>query len=393
MDAMDPLRQASTPRDGRNVDPQVGRLTGEASGQRASPQRAAAALARADRAAERTASLPEEEVEGPSYHGLPVLKEPVWRWMIPAYFYTGGLAGACGVLGAAAQLAGGRGTFPLVRRCRTLAVGGAVASAGLLIADLGRPARFIAMMRVFRPTSPMNMGTWVLASFGALSGAAALPALLPSSRALRRAGDAAGLAAGALGLPLVGYTGVLLANTAVPVWQETRNTLPMLFAFSGAVSAGAALDLWPPAGPGAEMARRFGLVAKGAEIALSRALHREAGFERVERPLRRGAAGALLRGARILLGASAVVDLVRRRSPALRIASGALGTLGTLALRFGVLAAGRASARDPHATFELQRAGRGAAELTRKGEAPGRMPAPSGIDATGEESVEHGAIP
>ncbi|WP_242346055.1 NrfD/PsrC family molybdoenzyme membrane anchor subunit [Anaeromyxobacter terrae] len=388
MDAMDPLRRETALRDGRNVDPEVGRLTGEASGQRASPRLAAAALARAEREA-----APADEAEGPSYHGLPVLKEPVWRWMIPAYFYTGGLAGACGVLGAAAQLAGGRGTWPLVRRCRAIAVGGAVASAGFLIADLGRPARFLAMMRVFRPTSPMNMGTWVLATFGALSGAAALPALLPAPRPLRRAADAAGIAAGVVGLPLVGYTGVLLANTAVPVWQETRNTLPMLFAFSGAVSAGAALDLWRPRGPGGEMARRFGLVAKGGELALSWALHREAGLERVERPLRRGASGALLRGARVLLGASAVVDLVRRASPALRIASGVLGTLGTLALRFGVVAAGHASARDPHATFALQRAGRGAADLARKGEAPGPMPAPRGIDATGQESVEHGANP
>ncbi|HSD19680.1 MAG TPA: NrfD/PsrC family molybdoenzyme membrane anchor subunit [Anaeromyxobacter sp.] len=392
MDHMDPLRRETALRDGRNVDPAVGRLAGEGSTQRASPRRAAAALARVERgAAEREARA--EEAEGPSYYGLPVLKEPVWRWMIPAYFYTGGLAGACGVLGAAAQLAGGRGTGPLVRRCRMIATGGALASAALLVADLGRPARFLAMMRVFRPTSPMNMGTWVLASFGALSGAAALPALLPVPRALRRTGDAAGIAAGAVGLPLVGYTGVLLANTAVPVWQETRNTLPMLFAFSGAVSAGAALDLWPPAGPGAEMARRFALVAKGGELALSWALHREAAHERVERPLRRGAPGALLRGARVLLGASAVADLVRRTSPALRIASGVLGTLGTLALRFGVVAAGHASARDPHATFALQQAGRGAADLARKGEEPGRMPAPSGIDATGEESVEHGAIP
>jgi hypothetical protein len=59
----------------------------------------------------------------------------------------------------------------------------------------------------------------VLASFGALSGAAALPALLPVPRALRRTGDAAGIAAGVVGLPLTGYTGVLLANTAVPVWR------------------------------------------------------------------------------------------------------------------------------------------------------------------------------
>ncbi|ABS25071.1 NrfD/PsrC family molybdoenzyme membrane anchor subunit [Anaeromyxobacter sp. Fw109-5] len=389
MDASDPLRRQQAARDGRNVDPAVGRLAGEGSAQRASPGRAAAALARLERF---TAERAREEAEGPSYHGLPVLKEPVWRWMIPAYFYVGGLAGAAAVLGAAAQLAGGRDTAGLVRRCRLVAAGGAVASAGLLIADLGRPSRFLAMLRVFRPTSPMNMGTWTLSAFGALSGAAALPEAI-GARGLRRPADLAGLGAGLVGLPLVGYTGVLLANTAVPVWQQTRNTLPMLFAFSGAVSAGAAMDLWPPPGAGGEMARRFGLVAKGGELALTWALHREAQVERVRHPLGRGEAGVLLRVARASLAASAVLDLLRRGSPGLRIASGVLGTLGTLAVRFGVVAAGRASARDPHATFEQQRAGRGAAEVLRKGEAPGRMPAPRGIEATGQESVEHGAFP
>ncbi|HET8734089.1 MAG TPA: NrfD/PsrC family molybdoenzyme membrane anchor subunit, partial [Anaeromyxobacteraceae bacterium] len=328
---MDPIRTAVEDRDGRNVDPAQGILGGEGASQHVEARRER----REHPALERRA--PEAEEGGPSYYGMPVLKEPVWSWEIPAYFFTGGLAGASAVLGGAAMLAGGVGTAPLVRRCRLVAAGSAAASAALLISDLGRPGRFLAMMRVFRPSSPMNMGTWLLAGFGALSSAAALPAALgrprglaadgaalgaaalaavvPLPAPLRRAGDAAGLAAAALGLPLVGYTGVLLANTAVPVWQSTRNTLPILFAFSGAVSAGALFDVWRTPGAGGEMAHRFGLVAKGAEIALSGALHREAGaVPRVERALRRGRGGALLQAARVLLGASALLDLLPGRS-------------------------------------------------------------------------------
>ena len=413
---MDPTFEAERARDGRNVDPELGLLAGEGAQQRVKTLRAPPPPERAV-----------EEEAGPSYHGLPLLKEPVWRWYIPTYFAVGGLAGACGVLGAVAQLAGGRGARDLVDRCRLVATGGALLSAGLLVADLGRPARFLNMLRVFRPTSPMNMGTYVLTGFGVCSALSALPtaiAVLRAPRALpvrarfalarrrpprtllqpRRtlvpasldgAGDAAGLAAGLLGLPFVGYTGVLISNTAVPVWLGTRRTLPVLFAFSGAVSASGLFDLWRPRGDGHEMARRFGVLAKGAEVALFYALDREARIPRVRRPLRQGLSGALLKSARLMTAASLVLDLLAgrggRRGP--RTAAGALALLGTLALRFGIHEAGRASARDPHATFAQQQAERGAAGLVRTGEAPLPTPSPPGVEATGKESAELGSAP
>ncbi len=385
---MDPNRTATEDRDGRNIDPRRALLAGEGAAQRVD----AGKELREHPALERRGTGAVLEAAAPGYYGLPVLKEPVWEWEIPAYFFTGGLAGASAVLGGAAALAGGRGIDLLVRRCRLVAAGGAAVSAALLIKDLGRPARFLAMMRVFRPSSPMNMGTWLLAGFGALSSAAALPVALGRPRA--PAADAAAIGAAVLGLPLVGYTGVLLANTAVPIWQSTRNTLPILFAFSGAVSAGGLADAWRTPGAGGEMAHRFGLVAKGAELALSHALHREAGaVPEVEQALRRGRGGALLRAARVLLGASAVLDLLPGRSRARRAASGTLALAGTMALRFGVVAAGRYSARDARATFAMQRAGRGAAELVTREEAPS-MPSIPGVDATGKERAEqHGAVP
>jgi hypothetical protein len=167
----DPTLGPQRASDGRNVDRDVGTLLGEGAQQRVKALRA--------HPAPPERALREDERAGPTYHGLPVLKEPVWTWEIPAYFFTGGLAGAAGVLGAAAQLAGGPKMRPLVERCRLVAAGGAAVSAALLIDDLGRPSRFLNMLRVFRPTSPMNMGTWVLSGFGALSGAAAASVLLP----------------------------------------------------------------------------------------------------------------------------------------------------------------------------------------------------------------------
>jgi formate-dependent nitrite reductase membrane component NrfD len=400
----DPTFDAERTRDARNVAPDLGALAGEGALQRVrTPERGGAER---QLEAERRPGTPSEEgsaeAEGPSYYGLPVLKAPVWRWYIPAYFFTGGLSGACAVLGAAAQAAGGPGTESLVRRCRLAAAAGIAGSVGLLIADLGRPSRFLNMLRVFRPTSPMNMGTWLISEFGGEIALAAVPVVWRGApRWLVRAGDLAGYGAGILGLPLVGYTGVLISNTAVPVWQGTRNTLPILFAFSGAVSAGALLELWAPRelhGPrgrvrhaGADMVRRFGRVAKAAELAVSFALDREAAAHapRVARPLQRGASGAMLQAARGLVAASLVLDLWPRRRwrtrRALAVASGALAMAGTLLLRFGIVQAGRASARDPHATFEMQRRGRGGAERAKK-RGVARMPSLPGVEATGKES-------
>jgi formate-dependent nitrite reductase membrane component NrfD len=407
-----PTFDAERWQDGRNVAPDLGALSGEGALQRVRDPGPSMGVVRH----EPGAGGEEEAGEGRSYYGLPVLKEPVWRWYIPAYFFTGGLAGACGVLGAAAQVAGGTGTEDLVRRCRLAATASIGASAALLIADLGRPARFLYMLRVFRPTSPMNMGTWIVSAFGAATGLAALPSVWPRApRALCRAADGAGYAAGLFGLPLVGYTGVLIADTAVPVWQGTRNTLPILFAFSGAVSAGALLQLWPPRDrsgrrehEAGDMVLRFGRLAKAAEVAISFALDREAASHapRVARPLHHGVSGAMLRAARILTAASLAADLwapaPRPRRPRrwrsggrrpdaglLRGVSGALALAGTLLLRFGVMQAGRASARDPHASFEMQRRGRGGVEEAKKGEVA-RIPSLPGVEATGKESFHEG---
>jgi formate-dependent nitrite reductase membrane component NrfD len=372
------------PSDGRNVDPDLGALAGEGAQQQVS-------TVLAHPTPHAVTKVPADAVagaeEGPSYYGAPLLKEPVWKWYVPAYFYVGGVAGAAAALGGAAQLATGRGSpgrlrrhlpapeHKLVGRCRIIATGGAAASAALLIADLGRPERFLNMLRVFRPSSPMNMGTWFLSAFGGCCAASALPHLLPSSAWQRRVSDAAALGAGLMGLPLCTYTGVLIANTAVPIWQGTRRTLPVLFAASGAAGAASLLELWPPGGEGDRVAHRFGVMGKVLELGLTLAFEREAAeVPRVARPLRRGVSAAMWRTSQALtLGGLAGSLLSRRRS--LRRVAGLLGTLGAVMLRFAVLQAGRASARDPQASFAQQRAGRGAADVVKKQQSDRGTPA------------------
>src|SRR5438270_11182426 len=106
-----------------------------------------------------------------TYYDRPVLKKPVWKWYIPAYFFTGGMAGASSTLAFVARL---RGNDRLARRAGLISLAGIAASPVFLIVDLGSPGRFYNMLRVAKATSPMIMGTWLMSVFGPLSGGVAV---------------------------------------------------------------------------------------------------------------------------------------------------------------------------------------------------------------------------
>jgi formate-dependent nitrite reductase membrane component NrfD len=335
-----------TTHDGRNIDRRAATLEGEAASIESTVPSGARSLGEAT-----LAHITPEPGASTTYYEQPILKEPVWKSYVPTYFFTGGVAGATAVIGAAAQASGMRS---LVMPARVISMGALAVSAGLLIADLGRPARFINMLRVFRPTSPMNVGTWILSASGAATAGAVLAPFVFG----RRAGDAFGLAAGVSGLGLATYTAVLVANTAVPAWQHGARTLPPLFAASAAASGAGALDLLLGGGPASGVLDVFGIGGRVAELTASFAWERSlarAG-ESVARHTKAGRAKKLLTAAKVLTASSLALSLVARRSPLARRVSGALSLAGALALRFGIMDAGRASARDPRATFEPQRA-------------------------------------
>ena len=306
----------------------------------------------------------EADARTPTYYGLPVLQEPVWIWTIPIYLFVGGMAGAASSLGAASLVAGGPTLERLESRCRVLGLVGDLAGSGLLIADLGRPERFLNMLRVFRPTSPMSMGSWILALSGAANTAGFL---FGSRRGLLGAAGRVGIAAGGgLGALLAGYTGVLLANTAVPLWQAARRELPVLFAGSGMASAGAVLELFPDSGASRKVTHWYGSVGKAVALGAMLAMERSAPrASRVTEPLRTGATGMLWRAGLALTAAGLVVSGLRSKSRRRERLAAGLTLAGALATRFAVFHAGKRSARDPRATFEGQRAGMGAAELSR----------------------------
>src|SRR4051812_38217798 len=205
--------------DGRDVDTSIATLGGEGAQQ---------AVRREDRRIDQLAPGPWEHVPStngtaPTYYDVPMLKPSVWSIDVPIYYFLGGAAGAALTLGAAIQVvtaAEHRELRRLSEICHWIGIIGSTAGAGLLIHDLGRPSRFLLMLRVFRPTSPMNLGAWILSSTAPAAIAAGL--FLNRGGLLGRIGEVCGYASGVLGAALATYTGVLVANTAIPVWQDSR---------------------------------------------------------------------------------------------------------------------------------------------------------------------------
>jgi formate-dependent nitrite reductase membrane component NrfD len=306
----------------------------------------------------------------PTYYGRPLLKQPVWIWAVPAYFFTGGIAGAAAVLGAVAQASGGVELEGLITRCRWIAATGTAVGTGLLIHDLGRPERFLNMLRVFRPTSPLNVGSWVLAAAGPLTVGSAV--LSGADGAAGTIGDAAGYAAGVVGLPLAGYTAVLVSTTAVPVWNETRRSLPTLFVASAVTGAASLLQLLDLNSRGHSIARRFAVTGAVADLAAGMSVERAAArVEGMGTSLHEGLAGSLFRAAKTLTAGSLAINVLPGRARWKRSLAGILGMLGSIATKFAVFYAGQASARDPRASFRQQRSGHGAAEVTGRGAVTG----------------------
>jgi DMSO reductase anchor subunit len=282
-----------------------------------------------------------------SYYGRPVLKEPVWAAPdIPGYLFLGGLAGASSVLAAVAQL---RGCPALARRVKVGAAGAIGMSAAAIIHDLGRPGRFMNMLRVFKPTSPMSVGAWLLAAYGPAAGAAALSAV---TGWFPRTGLAASAGAAALGPAVCTYTAALICDTAVPAWHDGFREMPYLFAGSAASAAGGLGLLTAPceqAGP----ARRLAVLGAAAEITSARLLTRRIGM--TAEPYESGTSGTLFRASEMATACALGMAFAGRRRRVATALAGVTLLAASATTRFAIFMAGRVSARDPKYTIVPQR--------------------------------------
>jgi len=290
--------------------------------------------------------------EETGYYGIPLLKEPQWTWEIPLYFFVGGAAGSAAVIGAAADWIGD--DYELAKHARWVATAGSALSSALLISDLGRPSRFLNMLRIIKPQSAMSIGAWTLAAFGSFTAASTFAKLVQDRwdfLPVKIVANLAQFASAVTGLPFHNYTGVLIGATVIPAWNKNIETLPIHFGMSGVQSACSILELL---GHDERALNLLALMAAAWET--YEGIHLEKRTERELRPLKRGASGWVTRAGGALSGplplALRLAALVSR-SPRLRRAAAISGIAGSLLTRYGWVSAGHASARDWKLPLEI----------------------------------------
>lgn len=300
------------------------------------------------------------DAEFTSYYGKPVVKPPPWGPEIAAYLFLGGVAGGSGLLAYGAQLTGRKLLCRNARLCAMAAVG---LGAGALVKDLGRPERFLNMLRTIKLTSPMSLGSWLLTAYSSGMGVAAasevdqltggrLP-IGPVRRVLTKAEPAGGVAGAVLGAPLAVYTAVLLSDTANPTWNAAHRDLPFVFASSASLAAGGLAMVTTPTretGP----ARALSVMGVAGDVLATRWMASRMDPVAAE-PLHQGRPGALLRWSERLAIAGGVGALVLGGNRLLAAVSGAALLGASACTRLGILEAGIQSAKDPRYTVVPQR--------------------------------------
>nr|WP_275437230.1 NrfD/PsrC family molybdoenzyme membrane anchor subunit [Corynebacterium simulans] len=304
-----------------------------------------------------------EDFEFSSYYGKSVVKAPPWEWPIGAYLFLGGVSGGSALLAAGAQATQNEA---LARSTRLAAFSAAAGGSVFLVLDLGRPERLLNMFRVFKVTSPMSVGSWILGTFATAS---SLPALyeadkltkqkLPVPKFVRKALGAAagpaGVAAGILGGPLAGYTAVLLGNTSNPTWNDAKQHLPYVFVSSASAAASGCAMVFTPvesAGP----ARALGMAAAASDLVMTKVMEENMEPETVA-PLHNGTPGKLMKASEYLIAAGGMGTALAAatKSRALSVVSGLSLMAGSACTRFGVLNGGIEAVKDPATTIAPQK--------------------------------------
>jgi hypothetical protein len=290
------------------------------------------------------------------YYRQPLLKEPQWTPLVPLYFFVGGASGSLGVIGSLADVFSGE--KELAQKARVMSFAGVAISSALLILDLGRPSRFLNMLRVFKPQSPMSVGSWVLAGFGASSAVANLAdfvaaewgdgALAAQLRVVGRAGCVL------FGMPFHNYTGVLIGASVIPVWNNRIRSLPREFGMSGLQSAVGLLELTGETDSNA--LNLLGLVSAAFETWEGADLLRN--HDPSLLPAKRGSSGMLVQLAGALSGpvpiALRIASLLTREKKTLRRIAAVCGIAGSILMRYGWVNAGTVSSRDWRIPLEIE---------------------------------------
>jgi formate-dependent nitrite reductase membrane component NrfD len=308
-----------------------------------------------------------------TYYGQPAVKPSLWGWLVSSYIFIAGIGGSAQIIATAADLAGDRALAPIIRNGRYIAFGTAVLGGPLLIIDLHTPQRFYNMLRIFRKTSPMSIGTYVLMSFGSLSAAlAAVQFALDRGHSPGRAMQAAikllEIPAALAGMGMSTYTGALLSATSNPLWGAAPRHIAAAFGASAMASGTAALTIAQTcsSAPGSSKEpgralERIALVVSAVEFFLLLALRRRFHEQGVDGALNDSGwgpaydLGAVALGAGLpMLGHTASI-VAPERAPRVKLATSLAILAGGFLLRHVLLRSGNAAAERPKDYFRFAR--------------------------------------
>jgi formate-dependent nitrite reductase membrane component NrfD len=270
----------------------------------------------------RMRDAPVSDIRGPFIH------PPLWGWEVATYFWLGGTAAGSAFVALACDAAGDHRSAAIARK---VALGAVAPAPLLLVADLGRPERFLNMTRIFKPRSPMNTGSWCLVAFSGSSGSY-----------------------------LGSYTGVLLACTAVPLWSGSRTILGPAFVATATATGAAATRLvlvasgLPQGHPTRRALGAMETTAMLTELSISALGERRLGD--TANALSRGRPGLYFRTAKSLVVLGLALRLLARRTgPREHELASFMYLAAGLLFRFTWVYAGRASARDDDVVAAMAR--------------------------------------
>ena len=303
---------------------------------------------------------PISSYQGPTYYDRSTVKSSPFNWIVAAYIFLGGIGGAAEIISTLADLGGSEQSKSMVAPGRTIALAGSLLGAPLLIADLHTPSRWYNMLRIFRATSPMSIGSWILTAFGIFAGATATADAAGRigprpSRLFRRLARVLQVPAALAGAGMTFYTGTLLAATSTPLWAAAPRLLASRFASASMAAAAALLSLIERRGGrdgSAQRLEELAALAAAAEWALGSASDRVYAHTGVGSVLREAPYAPLYRGAAalgtILPLALYGADRVVFRGSGLLSRPASLALIaGSAVLRQALMYAGNESARRP----------------------------------------------
>ena len=157
------------------------------------------------------------------YEHLPVTKVPGWHGIIAWDALLNGMATGLFLAAAIGELAAPAVFLRVAKVAYPVALVLLLVDLGLLVLDLGDPLRFHHMLRVFKPGSPMSLGTWCLTIFSLpLTAAAGLSLLAIFGWDFEWARLGAVVVGLLPGFASAAYKGVLLSTNAQPGWKDAR---------------------------------------------------------------------------------------------------------------------------------------------------------------------------